>query len=1109
MATVKLKIPTLVKDAEVEGKVHYYLRPLFLNYPVAAHRRYDNAVAQYQKEVRQLFKGFSFDRQNAPQLLWLLFRPELQYLQYDFGFNLGRQYVSGPFGLVSFTLKEQLFICLPGLNNFLFMAAPGSDGKVDIEQEAKRVIHYLLRQLRQEAQGELEPEIYFASKREFITTIEVPVNIGQSPFQFEEPANNWLFSTLIGETSFDGAVEAERTGQDLNALFPAELHRAYYREEWVSQVYQILFHPNNTPLAIVGPEGVGKHTLIHEAIWRYENGFYQPKKGRSQRVWHIDPTRIIAGMSIVGMWQKRFESIISFIRQPAETAKTSDKMLIDNPVALLRIGKSAQNNMTLSDVLRPYLEKRQLQLTLLATPEEWNILQEKGRRFSNLFQVIRLDEPNIETATRIILQKRRALEREQDCTITIQAVQQLLAIQRNYLRNKPLPGSVIKLMQQLAVKYRYRQANAPEVREEFRAFSGLEERIFDSSQQLQEQEVHNLIAQELVGQPQAVEALSNIVHIIKAKLADKQKPLASFLFIGPTGVGKTQAAKVLAQYLMGNEAHLIRFDMNEYIDAGALQRLIGDEYNPEGQLTGTVRYRPFGIILLDEIEKAHPLVHDLLLQLLDDGRLTDSLGRTVDFTNTIIIMTSNVGARQAASQLGYVESPQREAEAYRRAMENEFRPEFINRIGQVVIFKALALEHILDIARLQIRELLQRDGFVRRTTILNISKEALEWVARRGFDARMGGRALKRQIERDLTTLSAEQLISTSVDTPILFDILLEGGHLTPRIRPLDFVSTVEEEWLPRLPEETRGKGFYNQLLHSLASVKARLDEYEEQWGEHGQPLVYAEGQASSGLGWQYYQFKDKVEDTRAAIRDISLAFRDRNYKYRPAIPYRLKPTGLVPKKDWSAKGVRENLKDRLFQEEGLREVSDAYQYGATSFDSLKTEFLNHFLDVALLKLQLQYVFRDDLQKARLTVSSYISGMGSWEVEFLLQKYAQVLAMLDIPHKIHPKKGFIEAEAYGLLELFKGEEGVHLFYRAHQNPIPVIVSLQSGLPEEQAYRVVRIYNNRDTLTDLRTGYSNALNITPNEFKLLLYAGLAPELRPVIDPMGNSGKNSVE
>ncbi|MCB0589076.1 MAG: ATP-dependent Clp protease ATP-binding subunit, partial [Phaeodactylibacter sp.] len=636
MATVKLNIPALVTDTSIEEKAYYHIRPLFTGFPVATHRRYDNAVTLFQKEVRQAFKGFSLNRQSAGHLLWFMFKPEISYQQFQFEFNLGRQFVSGLFGLAYFSLEGKTFVVLPSFHNYMFMLPSKKGGSPGLEEAAKQAIRDLLRNLKKEDENEFSPESYFAGKREFLANIDVSVNIGQAGFTFESPPDNWFLNSLMGDTEFDGAVEAERAGQDLNNLFPAELRRAYYQEKLVSQLYKAIFHRGNTPIAIIGPEGVGKHTIIHEVIWRYESEFYEPKKGRTQHIWLIDPTRIISGMSIVGMWQKRFESIISFIRKPAETAKTSDKILIDNPVALLRIGKSAQNNMTLSDVLRPYLEKRQLQATILATPEEWKVIQEKGRRFANLFQAIRLNEPGLETAIRIILKNRSALEKENDTAITIQAVRQLLAIQRNYLKNKPLPGSVMKLMRQLAVKYRYRSANAPEVREEFRAFSGLEERIFDSSRQFQEGEVRGNIAQELVGQPKAVEALTNVIHIVKAKLANKSKPLASFLFIGPTGVGKTQAAKVVCKYLMGDEKHLMRFDMNEFIDESAVQRLIGDDFNPEGLLTGTVRYRPFGILLLDEIEKAHPKVHDLLLQVLDDGRLTDSLGRTVDFSNTII-----------------------------------------------------------------------------------------------------------------------------------------------------------------------------------------------------------------------------------------------------------------------------------------------------------------------------------------------------------------------------------------------------------------------------------------------------------------------------------------
>jgi ATP-dependent Clp protease ATP-binding subunit ClpC len=1084
MAEIKLQIPTLVKDLQLEQQRYYFLRPLFLNYPLAAHRRYEQAVLHYKKEVRQLFNGFELDQRHADDLLWFAFKPPLEYQRLELSFDLGRRYIKGGFAMVSFALKGQRFLYLPDIDNFLCLLR---DDGASLEAEASRIIVELLRRLKQEQKDAFDPQAYLSAPRDFIAYIEIALDIAHPPFRFNEQPWHPFFASMEDEDTFDGAAEILRIGQNLNERYPAELQRAYFRDEWVAEVSRVLFQGDQTPLAIVGPEGIGKHALIDEAIWRYENSA-QPGR-QQQHVWQIDPHRIISGMSVVGMWQKRFEAILKFLRQSSLASGFGDKLLIDKPVALARIGKSAQSNMTLSDVLRPYLEKRELQVVLLATPAEWDTLQEEQRRFSSLFRVLRLEQPDLATAVKIVLKKRQALEAIHGCAISIQALQQLLSIQRHYLRHKALPGSIIKLMEELAVRYRSGLVDAPQVKAAFKAYSGLEERIFDPSRAFSAQEVAEVLGQELVGQPEAVEALADTIHLIKANLADRGRPLASFLFIGPTGVGKTQAAKVLCKYLMGDEAQLLRFDMNEYLDPGALQRLVGDEYRPEGQLTGAVRFRPFSILLLDEIEKAHPSVRDLLLQVLDDGRLTDSLGRTVDFTNTIIVMTSNVGAREAGTHLGFPEKTSEGRQVYRRAMETAFRPEFINRIGKVVVFQPLQLPHILDIARLQIYELLQRDGFVRRSTILNISPEALEWVAGRGYDANMGGRALKRQIERDLTVLSAEQLISSSLDATILFDIVLKDGRLMPIIEPLHFIEPAAEAWLPSLPDEANGGRFYRQLIKRLEQIKATLADFEERHALDWKPLVFGAGQTEKPPAWQdhYYQYKDRLEAARTAVQNISLAFRDRHYKYGPAIPLRLKNVRVESRSDWSAKGVRQNIKDGIFQMEALKEINEAYQFGAASFDSFKTECLSHFLDVAFLELQLPDVLERRLQRCRIEVRPHLSGLGREEAVYLLEKYAQVLALLDVQHESHLQDGYLEVEGFGLEEIFEGEEGVHLFYSSHRSPLPVRVSLSPDLPGYKARRVVRLYHGRDTLTDLYTGYSNVFDLSPAEFRLLLLA----------------------
>lgn len=1095
MAQVSFNIPTLVQNIEVDNKSSYYLRPLFMHYPVATHRRFEMAMSQFQKEVKQTFKGFVVSRHNLDGLLWFQFHPELKYQNPIFSFNLGKQYVNGNISMVSFDLQGYTFICLPSINNYMFMVEKSKAKRTNLVQKTSTVIRELFRKLKKENPKEFTPSIYFSKEKEFITSVSVNVNIGYGPFKFEESNDNWFFSRLSGNQDFIGAVEIEKVGYDLNSSYPSQLRRAYYQDDLVDQLYKIIYQTENTPIALIGKEGVGKHTVIEEVIWRYESKYYGNRKGGKQRMWHIDPTRIISGMSIVGMWQKRFEAILKYIKKPVETAKHSDKMVVDNIVAMLRIGKSSQNDMTLSDVLKPYLEKRQLQMVIVATSEEWKVMQEQDRRFSDLFQVIRLQEPEPETAVKIVLQQRKALELENVCEITIQAIDQLFTIQRNYLKHKALPGAVMKLLTQLAVKYKFQEVDVPEVREEFETFSGLKERIFDTTHTFEEDEVQKAIAAQLVGQPDAVQTLANLVHTVKAKLTDKSKPLGSFMFIGPTGVGKTQAAKVLCQYLMGNEDSLMRFDMNEYIDGSSVQRLIGDYNNPEGQLTGKVRYRPFGIVLLDEIEKAHPKVHDLLLQVLDDGRLTDSLGRTVDFSNTIIIMTSNVGAREVNWQIGIGSQGKDDAAVYRKALENRFRPEFINRIDKVVIFNALELEHILNIARLQIKELLKRDGFVRRTTILNISQDALEWVAKRGFDAKMGGRALKRQIERDLTTLSAEQLISSYSDNPIIFDILYENDRLTPRINTLEFVEPLENEWIPSLPDETKGKSFYRKLLLSVERLEERIKRYEYDANVNQSDVIVINGQGDD-FNWQYFDFKDKVAENKEQIKTIMLGFKDRYFKNPPAIPLRLKTGYLYLRRQETTKAVRQNIKDRLFQQEALKEITEGYQYGAAEWDSMKTEFIDTYLNVAFLQLFARGVFKEETQKVTLHFTSCITGMGKKEVQFLAKQFAAILEELDIAHELAEDKSHIVAEGHSLTDLLQGEVGIHMFYRSHENPLPVKVSIeQAGVAiVDSPAKVIRIYDRSNTLTDLRTGFTNEANITVEEFKLLLYAGIREELR---------------
>lgn len=1100
MSTVTINLPTLVRTVEIEKKQQYYLRPLFFSNPIATDRRYEKSVSKFQKEIRHYFRGFHLSRQNSEQLLWFLFNPSVTYKRYYLSLRIGMQTLKGDFGVAYFVLQDKVFVTLPMFDNFMFIVEEDGKGKRFIKQKVQETIEKLLRKAKKDNNNNsIDIEPYLSRKGEFVTTITVNVSVEEGKFPFEYQREDWFFSRLSGGMAFDGATELEKVGNNLNDFYPSELKRAFYREDLVNRLSQVVYQKENSPIVIVGKEGVGKHSLIHEVVYRYRDNFKEKdiRYEILEQFWLINPNRIIAGMSIVGMWQKRFETILRHVENRRKGIDNfsfdgkTDKILIDNPIALLRIGRSSQNDMTLSDVLKPYLEKRKIQIVIIATAEEWKIVQEKDRRFADLFQTIRLEEPSIELASKMVLKQRKVLELDHNCQIGIQAINQLFVIQRNYLKRKALPGSVMKILRQLAVKHKFGVVDADEVRTEFQEFSGMHQDIFDENYTFEENEVHDKIAANLVGQTAAVESLTNVIEIVKAKLNNPDKPLSSFMFIGPTGVGKTQAAKVLTEYLMGDVDSMIRFDMNEYIDAGAVQRLTGDYYNPEGQLTGKVRYRPFGVLLLDEIEKAHPKVHDLLLQVLDDGRLTDSLGRTVDFTNMIIIMTSNVGARQASMRLGFKTSERDETAVYRKAVENKFRPEFINRIDKIVIFNPLELPHILNIARLQINELLRRDGFVRRTTLLNISQDALEWVANRGFNAQMGGRALKRQIEKDLTALSAEQLIGTYTDKPIIFEIGYDDNRLIPNILPLEYIDQLSDKWLPKIPNEKQGRRFYRRLLNVVEEINEDILDLEDELDD----VI----DTNSELDWQAYAFKDKVAEIKQILQTSLLGFSDKYYVAPPVIPFRLKRIGVNFRGNYKNFNVHERqvMQDKFFQKDAFEELREGYRYGSEAFDRLQSQLLEHYLDVAFLDLAARGFVNQQSDVVTISFESKINNQGEEMIQFLFDQYQRLLKELDLTFEIDKENKAITTEGHALYDLLKGEHGIHLFYLPYQNPIPIFTKIKAKDTENQPFselKVIRLYDKFNTVTDLRTGLTNAGVMNIGEFRLLLFAGLDLDVR---------------
>ncbi|HRD79404.1 MAG TPA: AAA family ATPase [Saprospiraceae bacterium] len=1082
MAVVHLSILSLVSSESDEQGSVFTIRPLFLQQPVATHARYERAVELYKKDLDNVFKEYRLSRANEDMLFWLMFQPKVHFAKKTLHIRTGKSIVSGMFTIAHFEVGGYTFVLLPDADNYMCMAEPDERGKVRVDATAEKALRQLFTQMKSDWGAEFDPAVFQSPRRQYITSIDVSVQLKTGPFSFERADYADFFMRMNSSFDFEGGEELLKTSTELNNRFPSELKRAHYRDDWADMLYHRLFSPDHVPLALVGPEGVGRHTLLEETVHRYLQQHRDADISISPKaVWLLDPVRIITGMSVVGMWQKRFESIIRHIIGPTEWTDKPDVMVVDNPVALLRIGRYSGGNLALADVLKPYLEARRFPFLLLATPEEWSILQEQDRRFSSLFQVIRIDEAPRDDALRMLLEKRKSLEREYGSAFRIEAVDQLINIHRNYLSSRVLPGSVAKMMERLSVKFRHQTIDAPDVLREFQNASGLSEVFLDDTQMLSEEEVRAGLESMLVGQPEALDVLAGVVMLIKSKLADKTKPVASMLLAGPTGVGKTQAAKALCRMLTGSESALMRFDMNEYIDGSAVQRLIGSFAQPEGQLTSTVRHNPFGVLLLDEIEKANPKVHDLLLQLLDDGRLTDSLGRTVDFSNVVVVMTSNLGAADAASVISFGHSEEDISTVYVRAVEKFFRPEFVNRIDNIIPFRSLDEEQIYQIARLQLREILQRDGFVRRNSILNVDQNALRWVSARGYDKKMGGRALKRQIESDLTELSADQLITIPPGDSIILDISLVNERLQPRIRSIRYALSMSG-LLPEVPDEAKGKSFLQQLQRRVDTFRKRLADSAKRTAVHSDKITTNDV--------DYFELKENVESLLEEIQHLHLSYKGEYLTlHKPVSPLRTKQPAF-------ANNSRNFHQEKTSRDEMAQEVRESYRFGLPHFNSAKTIFTDLLIRLEFLQIQL-YAFLEGRgkDKIELRVSSMANGAGRDEMQYLLERYEALFRHWDVTFRVFKNAGKIEATGFGLTTILKPEAGIHLFNSPHDSGIPILLSIQDAGQSNDArtdmerLEIIREYDQFKLLSDVRSGLINDMQTTVPEMQLLLYCGM--------------------
>lgn len=659
-------------------------------------------------------------------------------------------------------------------------------------------------------------------------------------------------AVFAGATNFDpnaGASDSmlKEFGVDLTKKAKdGKLDPVIGRAGEIERVMQILSRrQKNNPL-LIGEPGVGK-TAIAEGLAQLIVADQVPDIIRNMRIVTLDVSALVAGSKYRGEFEERLKKCIKEVEQAGDII-----LFIDELHTLIGAG-AAEGSIDAAAILKPPLSRGEIQIIGATTLDEYRKHLEKDSAFERRFQTVMVKEPSEEQAVRILEGLRDRYEAHHHVHFTDDALRAAVSLSDRYIQDRFLPDKAIDVLDEAGARMRIRNMVLPEevqkiadelrnvrtqkddaiAKQDFKRADILHEKEVElvakrdearkaweeknsntinevavedvadvvsmttgvPVSNLTEAETEKLLRMEqvlherVIGQDEAVTALSKAIRRSRSGLKDPKRPGGSFIFLGPSGVGKTELSKALAEFLFNSEDALISFDMSEYMEKHSVSRLVGSPpgyvgYDEGGQLTTAVRQRPYSVVLFDEIEKAHPDVFNILLQILEEGRLTDSQGRVVDFRNTVIIMTSNVGAREitATTPLGFTSSANGgmdDKEMKQRVMgevKKLFRPEFLNRIDEIIVFKSLTEEEIVKIVDLMIADL--RERLIEQNMSINLTPEASRFVAKEGTDLSFGARPLRRAIQRLIEDPLSEQFLEGRWSSGSVIDVDVEDDKL-------------------------------------------------------------------------------------------------------------------------------------------------------------------------------------------------------------------------------------------------------------------------------------------------------------------------------------------